>query len=373
MSQKIAFINSSNAWGGLEMNIVKLAGWLDSAGYTSIICCLENSPIEQAALKANLTVEHIKKHKKYYDFSKALYLKKILVRHKIDVIFVADSYDLSIAALIKFLSKNKFKLIFQQQMLLAGKKKDVFHSLRYSFIDAWIAPLNYLKKQVLNKTNIKESKIKVIPLCIDYSKFFNNNITKSEARKKLNINENTSLLGIIGRIDKLKGQDFLIRALARLRAENYNVELLISGEPTREEGAENYHNFILELVQKEKIEKYVHFLPFTENIIEVFAALDIFTLASQNETFGMVTIEAMSLEKAILATNSGGTPEILDYGKLGYLYEPGNLEDFLEKARTLIEDKNLQAELAQKAHKNALQKYTHKAEVQQIIDIIEEL
>ena len=111
-------------------------------------------------------------------------------------------------------------------------------------------------------------------------------ISKIEARNKLNINQKL-LLGIIGRIDKLKGQDFLIEAINKLRSENYTIELLISGDPTNELEGIEYNKYIIELVKKYKLENYVHFRPFTKNISELYSAIDIFALASKNETYGI--------------------------------------------------------------------------------------
>ena len=75
---------------------------------------------------------------------------------------------------------------------------------------------------------------KVIPLCVDYSNILTSKISKAEACKKLNINPDAAIIGIVGRIDKLKVQHFLIEAVQKLRQNSFNIELLIAGEPTRE-------------------------------------------------------------------------------------------------------------------------------------------
>ena len=54
-------------------------------------------------------------------------------------------------------------------------------------------------------------------------------------------------------------------------------------------------------------------------------------MASEGETFGTVTIEAMKSGVPVLGTNSAGTPEILENGNLGFLYEANNGSDFCEQ------------------------------------------
>ena len=373
MNKNLAFVNSSSSWGGLEINVVRLAKWLSSANYKATIICIKNTAIDKAAKTNNLDIEYIEKHKKYYDFCKAKKLHKIIISKNISSIFIFDNRDLSLCAITKLLSKNKIKLIFQQNMLIGGNKKDIFHRIRFSFIDKWISPLYILKNQVLKYTNIPEKKIEVIPLCIDIDEILDKKNSKIEARNKLNINQETTLLGIIGRIDKLKGQDFLIEAINKLRSENYNIELLISGDPTNEIEGIEYNKYIIELVKKYKLENYVHFRPFTKNISELYSAIDIFALASKNETYGMVTIEAMCFAKAIIATDSGGTPEILKNGEFGLLYKPNNLNDFLEKIKLLLNNKNLQDKFAEKAKQEAVTNYSHKKEIKEITNILENL
>ena len=62
-------------------------------------------------------------------------------------------------------------------------------------------------------------------------------------------------------------------------------------------------------------------------------------MASRAETFGMVTIEAMACGTPTLGSNAGGTPEILDQGKYGVLFEPMNATDLALKIDQIIEEK----------------------------------
>ena len=87
----------------------------------------------------------------------------------------------------------------------------------------------------------------------------------------------------------------------------------------------------------------------------------------------MVTIEAMCFAKAIIATDSGGTPEILKNGEFGLLYKPNNLNDFLEKIKLLLNNKNLQDKFAEKAKQEAVTNYSHKKEIKEITNILENL
>jgi len=333
---------------------------------------LENSPINNAAKNFNVPTVNIEKHRKYFDLSKSYKLSKLLKKQDITHIFIFDNIDLSTGVLAKIFYSKNTKLIFQQHMLVVKNKKDIFHRWHHSHIEQWISPLQILKKQILKYTAIPENKISVIPLCVDIANLLQQNIiSKKEAREQLQINPDVALFGIVGRIDKQKGQHFLIEAIKKLRNENYNVELLISGEPTKEKAGEEYQQYILQLVKELNLENYVHFRPFSKSLGILYSAMDIFTLASKNETYGMVTIEAMLFEKPIIATNSGGTPEILANGEFGLLYE--NIDSFLVCAKKYLDDADLQNEFGKKAKEEAMKKYSHTVEVEQIIDLLSKL
>ncbi|NJM15849.1 MAG: glycosyltransferase [Bacteroidales bacterium] len=80
-SPNIAFLCSSLSFGGLEMNLVKIAAWMRQLNHAAKVFTIENSPIFNYARENNIPVATIKKHRKYYDFQEAFKLLK-LFRHR---------------------------------------------------------------------------------------------------------------------------------------------------------------------------------------------------------------------------------------------------------------------------------------------------
>lgn len=93
-------------------------------------------------------------------------------------------------------------------------------------------------------------------------------------------------------------------------------------------------------------------------------------MATQAETFGAVTIEAMASEIPVLGTNSGGTPEILENGKLGFLYEPNNQKSFLQVFEEFNNNNELVAQKVGLARQAAKLKYDEKAVLKQFLDVL---
>ena len=160
----------------------------------------------------------------------------------------------------------------------------------------------------------------------------------------------------MGRIDPHKRQDFLVRSLQLLNQKTTNIDLLIMGEPTRNESDE-YYNFLLELIKECKVEEQVHLRPFSEDTIPFYKSIDIFVMATDSETFGMVTVEAMANGIPVIATNSGGSLEITGEGEYGLLFHPNDIAEFSNYVFSLYENKNFSNELGKKAKKQAVKEY----------------
>ncbi len=368
---KIAFYISSTGWGGLEMNTLKLADLLSEKDYKITLISQEKSTIYNKGKDIFNDVILLKKPGKYFDFISAKKISNALIKQGIQTILVFDNKDIDVISWTKKLFFNELTIIYQQHMQFRISKKDFIHTFRYKSINYWISPLDYLKNKVLKNTKVPEKKIRVIPLGVDVSKFIQRKYSKQKAREILKINTNNPLMGIIGRITEKKGQLFLVEALTKLKHESVNIDLLIFGSPTvNEPEAQGYFKQIKDTVKSNNLENNVHFIDFNEDVALFYNAIDIFALATESETYGMVTIESMLSGVPVIATNSGGTSEILGYGKYGTLYEYNNSDDFCKKLITIL---NNQVETINKtnlAKDIALKKYDQKIEVQEIDKIL---
>jgi glycosyltransferase involved in cell wall biosynthesis len=82
----------------------------------------------------------------------------------------------------------------------------------------------------------------------------------------------------------------------------------------------------------------VHFTGWREDIPDVLALSDVFVLSSESEGFGRVLVEAMAMNRAVVATAVGGVPDIVLAGETGLLVEPGNPVALADAVRALLDD-----------------------------------
>ena len=371
---RIGFVYTSNGWGGLEMNILKLAKELSNIGYTISLISNTNSTVYIKGKHLFDSIIQIMPRKKYLDFSTAKALGRELKAVGIEKIIVFDNRDIDVVAWTKRLYHRNLKIIYQQQMHIGLKKKDFYHTFRYRAIDYWVAPLRSLKREVLECLNYPESRIKVIPLSVNTDKFTTPKYSKPEARKLLNISPQFPLVGIIGRIAPKKGQLFLAESLLKLKKQGIATELLIFGSPTINDAeCVQYFDTIKKFVADNNLSSVVHFVDFNEDVMSFYNAVDVFVMASESETFGMVTIEAMLCELPVLGTNRGGTTEILGGGEYGTLFEYQDYDDYCKKLITVLSNPKITARTSRLGKHSAIVRFSLSNEVSQFDELLKSL
>jgi len=107
------------------------------------------------------------------------------------------------------------------------------------------------------------------------------------------------------------------------------------------------------LARDHGLERHVHFLGKRQNIEELIASADVLLLPSDNESFGLVALEAMACEVPAVVSRVGGTPEVVTDGEDGFLVEPRNVEQMAARAVEILSDEGRRREMGRRARRNA--------------------
>lgn len=106
---------------------------------------------------------------------------------------------------------------------------------------------------------------------------------------------------------------------------------------------------------------FIGSLPLIE---EVLVGADLFLLPSENESFGLAALEAMSCEVPVITSNAGGIPEVVVDGETGYMYDVGDVEGMAEGALRLLQDEELRSAMGVAARRRAVEEFSQDAVVQ---------
>lgn len=323
MDPCLVYLCGSGSWGGLEMNQLRNAAWMQERGHHVVLFCRENTPIAEEAAKTGISCVFIPVYKKYYDFKKGRLLVRKLRETAATHLIVRSTYDLSIASYCKSKLGNSLHLSYFMEMQLGVRKTNLLHTLRFRKIDLWSCPLPFLAQQVQTMTRFPKERIRIIPSGIRLEELQTGE-DRASAREKLELPQDVFLFGLIGRFDPQKGQMLLLEAITRCKETDFALVLL--GEATKNEGASYYEN-MQAFIREHGLEKRIFIRGFRKDISTFYKAVNWFVMASKAETFGMVTIEAMACGTPTLGSNRGGTPEILENGRLGELFESQDAGD----------------------------------------------
>jgi glycosyltransferase involved in cell wall biosynthesis len=176
-----------------------------------------------------------------------------------------------------------------------------------------------------------EEKFTVIHSGVDLRTFRVDLYQTSETKALLGISPETTVVGTVGRLTAVKGQEVLIHAASELirRGEKIFLVLLGDGELRRD---------LEELSLRLGIAEHVRFLGWRPDVARVMAACDIFCLPSRNEGMGKVLVEAMAMGKPIIASSIGGIPDIVRSGENGILVSVGDTAAWAEAIACLCRD-----------------------------------
>lgn len=176
-----------------------------------------------------------------------------------------------------------------------------------------IAPSNALKR-VLREHHIKKP-IAVIPTGIDIDFF--KPAEKGNARKRLGIKNDEKVFLSLGRLGYEKNIDVVLKAL-----KNIDGKLIIAGSGPAEKK-------LKKLKRELNLQNKVSFVGYVPEKLKplYYSAADALVIASGSETQGLVVAEAMACGCPVIGANSLAIPEVLNNGKNGYLFEPGNSQE----------------------------------------------
>jgi D-inositol-3-phosphate glycosyltransferase len=350
----------SESWGGLEINTIKFAGWMRERGWPVTLLVPPGTPLQEQARRAGLPHVAVGYWRRTLAFLAARRVAKHLRRHNIKLLIVTQNKGLGFSSLVKLFMSRRLRLVYQQHMQIGRPKKDWFHTRRFGLLDAWLSPLPGLVRQVGDFTHYDTSRVHLVPIGLDVQRFQEPRISKAAARQQLQLPATSPLLGLLGRFDDGKGQDFVIDVLHELRSRHQQpVELVLMGEPTHNEG-DAYWLALREQVQRLGLEQQVHFRPYSEQVEVFYQAIDVFVLASTSETYGMVTLEAMAAGRPVVASRTGGTPELVDHGRTGLLYPLRDVEACARQVLCCLEQPACSQELGQRAQQHVSAHYDYR-------------
>lgn len=140
-------------------------------------------------------------------------------------------------------------------------------------------------------------------------------------------------IGVVSRLEHIKGMDLVVPAFAQVYEKNKNIRLLVVGDGSLRQQMEDNAN-------KFHLKSNIEFVGRQEQaaLQSYYDKIDVLLMPSRSEGFGLTAIEGMARGCVLVASNTGGLPEVVREGYVGLLHQPESMDDLANKVCCLIEN-----------------------------------
>ena len=355
---KILHVSTQLTWRGGEQQLAYLVGELKEKGIEQEVLCAAGSAVECFCLENHLPCYTFKR--KFLQIVPAKIIQSICIHDNISLIHTHDAHAHTAAYLSAIFWGNSTPLIVSRRAIFPIGT-NWFSRLKYnhSSIGRIVCVSEKIAEQAYKSIEETE-KLVTVHSGIDLSRF-KYNCDDSIQLSELGTNLSRPYIGNISAISEEKDFfTFVNTAEAYFNSGKSATFFIIGDGPFRTQ--------IKKYVEDKMLTNKIVFTGFQKNISGVMKQLDCFLFTSHTEGFGTTILDAMACRIPIVATKTGGIPEIVLHGHTGLL-APVKDADALAKCLILIDENPiLKNELINKAQVE-VNKFTKQKMASQTIDI----
>ena len=248
------------------------------------------------------------------------------------------------------------------------KRHMLFDIFRNAFTDLVIANSYAVRDKTIADEKLNPSKIRVIYNGVDCDRYSGNMGPDDTERTKeeFDIKSGDKVIGMVSNIKNIKGYDYFLQAARIIRGWGYNTRFVIAGE-----GSET--SAFKRVVSRYGLSESLVSLGLCKDVTKIFSIMDVFMYYSLSEGFPNVILEAMAAEKPIVATDVGGTSEMLKDGYSGLLVAPRHAKALARAVAKVLEDDMMMRGLRQTARQTARENFSLERCVDQYESVYEDL
>lgn len=304
-------------------------------------------------------------------FRTALDLRRFIRDEKVQIVHTFfESADL-LGGLVAKLSGCPVVVSSRRDMgILRSTRHRVAYRLMSSLFNQVQAVSDAVRRQTIQSDRLNPKKVVTIPNGIEIEKVVAANST-AVSRRSLRIDSGAPLIVSVGHIRRVKGFDVLLRAAAQVCRVHPEATFLIAGSVQEEDCDRG----LQDLVREFRLENNVRFLGKMEGE-EVWSLLkygDVFCLPSRSEGMSNALLEAMACGLPCVATAVGGTPEVLEDGRTGYLVPSEDHSTMAARILSLIDEPARANQMGRLARTVVEDKYSARAMVRSMVRMYDQL
>lgn len=350
MSQlRVLHTNFLHGWGGQSNRILTECEGLAARGWDVLVSAPPDSQLLKRAQARGLAVTGAVR---YVGGLKAGFLADILAMRRLlrefrpDLVHLhggKDSWVLAEALAVRRPAPRP--VIVRTKHNVFPVRDHLLNRWQYGrFFDQIIGLSTAIVEQLREKPYIDPAKLVLIPSAIDAERFHVAPDTRERLRKEFGFEAHHLVVGMTGRLRPEKGHDILLEAVPDVVREVPDARFLLIGSGSL--GGE-----LRERLDRSGFASHVHMAGFRTDVPDCLAALDAYVQPSRSEGLGTSILEASAAGLPIVASRTGGIPDVIIDGETGLLADPESPPALARALIRLLKDPSLRQTLAAAARR----------------------
>jgi glycosyltransferase involved in cell wall biosynthesis len=244
--------------------------------------------------------------------------------------------------------------------------------INFRLSDKIICVTEGIKREIVRRYKVNEGKLVVIPNGANIELF--RPLDKHGCRRKLGLEEDAFYVGFVGSFAPWQGLDILIEAARQVKEQGYSqIKYILVGDGECE--------YILrQKVQGYKLEDEIRFTGRVayEQVVNYMNACDVAvapftTKGSAALSSPLKLFEYLACGRPVIASRVDGVKEVIEEGKCGYLFEPGDAEELAKRIIQSYQERDALQEMGLRGRQLVESKYTWRATAKRIVEVLSEV
>ncbi|SLM46174.1 putative Glycosyl transferase group 1 [Nitrospira japonica] len=355
MAQRILYIHGVGAVGGAEHDLLAVLARLDRAAWEPHVVCPAEGPFRTLLEREGLTVHPLalvpwrKWFSPFVRWRSVGRLRDLVDRLRPALLHVNDIWWVphTLGALRGAAASPPIVAHVRQEI-----EPEKVRRYELDRIERVIGISEHVAES-LKAGGVETRKLRMVYSGIDFSRRAEtaaggDRSDVAEVRRRLGVPAAALLLGTAANLFPRKGYEVMLRALPGILAVHPDVHYLLAGtaEPA-------YAASLRALAVDLGITERIHMVGFQDPIRPFLDALDLYVHPALMEGFGIALVEAMAAGKAVVATRTGGVPEVVEQGETGLLVAPGDSERLRAAVLELLGDEPRRVRMGAKGFSRA--------------------
>jgi len=365
---RVVILNSARKFIGEAAHCLDLARELGRRGHQAMLVVRENSELAERAQSSQ--IESVAFHftssfSPTHDLKDITDLLKLIRRWCPDIVHCHRGKDHWIAASAKILFPFLVPPLVRTRHVTVPIAQHAFNRFLFSHLTKHTIAVSQAAAMSLGAIGTRlGDRLHVVYSAVDTERFSPSH-RSLHVRSELGLQSGEQLVGLIARIQNIKGQRVFLRAAAEVAKKCPHARFLIAGR-----GSEHKFEALRAFATSLGLGEQVIFKSWLSNLPQVLASLDVSVIASLgSEGSSRIAYESMASGVPLVATTVGCLPEIVSHNETGLLVPPADESALAHAICTLLSDNSLATRLAQNALKRVQTFHNYDRWVNEILSV----